>query len=369
MEWVKSRAAQNSLTASLPRAILTFVAIRGAVLLVLVAISELKNRSAYSVLVRWDSQWYSRIADHGYGHIVATSDGRQLSDYAFFPLYPATERIFHFVTQISTVNCGLFISAIASIFAAAGIYRSVHLVSGEQTAFITTMLWALVPIGIVESMAYTESLFTALAAWAIFYILKKNWVAAAALAVGAGLTRPIGIAVVAAVVVCALYEQKRPYLAIAIAPIGLVGYLSLVGYQQKNLLGYFDVATGWQNGFDGGANFLQWIWKLLTSGSAFSAILILFGIGTLILLLRSSIKDRQPLALLVYSSSILLLSFTTASYFGSKPRYLLPAFGLLIPIAARTAKLKLGTQIVIFSLSLICSAVYGAFWLLGAGPP
>ncbi len=365
----KSRVARNSLTASLLQALLVFVAVRAAILLVLFAVSNLKNRSAYSVLVRWDSQWYSRIADHGYGHIVVASDGRKLSDYAFFPLFPAIERLLHFFTRLSAVNSGLVISAVASIIAAAGIYRTVELTFGERVAFITTMLWALVPVGIVQSMAYSESLFTALAAWALFHILKKNWIPAAILAVGAGLTRPIGIAVVAAVVICAIYEKERPYLAIAIAPMGLVGYLGLVGYQQKSLFGYFDVATGWKNGFDGGLNFLQWIWKLLTSDSLLAGLSILVGLGFLILLLRSSIKDRQPLALLIYSSSILLMSLTTASYFGSKPRYLLPAFGLLIPLAVRIAKLQPRVLLLIFSLFFIASASYGALWLLGAGPP
>ena len=70
-------------------AVLLVVAVRLLGLVVLAAAAARDGRSAHARLVRWDSQWYAGIARSGYGHTVLHPDGRHLSDYAFFPLYPA----------------------------------------------------------------------------------------------------------------------------------------------------------------------------------------------------------------------------------------------------------------------------------------
>ena len=41
-----------------------------------------------------------------------------------------------------------------------------------------------------------------------------------------------------------------------------------------------------------------------------------------------------------YSATLVVLALTTSGYFGSKPRYLLPAFGLLLPLAVRLARVR-----------------------------
>ena len=64
-------------------------------------------------------------------------------------------------------------------------------------------LWAVLPHSLVLTMAYTEPLLTAFAAWALYALLRGRWGWAGGLAVLAGLTRPTGIAVAAAVVGCA----------------------------------------------------------------------------------------------------------------------------------------------------------------------
>lgn len=76
------------------------------------------------------------------------------------------------------------------------------------------LVWAVLPVGIVQSMAYSESLFTALAAWSLYAVLTGRWVTAGVLASLSGLTRPVGLAVVAAVWAAAvasfLRERKAP---------------------------------------------------------------------------------------------------------------------------------------------------------------
>jgi len=64
-----------------------------------------------------------------------------------------------------------------------------------------------------------------------------------------------------------------------------------------------------------------------------------------------------------------LVSFSTSDYFGSRPRYLLPVFPLLLWPSAGLARLRLPPLVVVLVLLALASGVYGAFWLLGPGPP
>jgi len=66
---------------------------------------------------------------------------------------------------------------------------------------------------------------------------------------------------------------------------------------------------------------------------------------------------------------VVVLAFVTSGYFGSKPRYLLTAFPLLLPIAGWLAVRRMAWQAGIMAVAAIVAAAYGAVWLLGSGPP
>lgn len=67
------------------------------------------------------------------------------------------------------------------------------------------------PTAFVQSMAYTETLFTALAAWALYAVLRGRWIVAGALCVLAGLTRPTAAALIAALAITAAVTLVREY--------------------------------------------------------------------------------------------------------------------------------------------------------------
>ena len=136
------------------------------------------SASAYHALTRWDAKWYARIAEDGYGHVGIAPDGRRLSDYAFFPLFPALERVVAGVTGLAAVDAGLVISAVSSVVAAAGIYRVGARLHDARTGMVLVCLWSSVPVAGVTSMAYTEALFTALAAWCLVAVLADRLVVA-----------------------------------------------------------------------------------------------------------------------------------------------------------------------------------------------
>ncbi|MEV0470586.1 mannosyltransferase family protein [Streptomyces prunicolor] len=390
----------NDLAAPLRRAtpaLLGYAAVRALGLVVLAVWSAARGKSAHTLLTaRWDALWYTRVADLGYGYEVRLPNGDVHSNLAFFPLLPWLERLIHAISPLSYADGGLAVSVLASLAAAWGIFAVVELVYGGRVAVCAVLLWAVLPVGIVQSMGYSESLFTALAAWSLYAVLTGRWVTAGTLALLAGLTRPVGLAVVAAVWVAGItsftgftpraeasfVRDRSPApapgariwpraLGMAIAPLGAAGYVLWVGHRTgKGPFGYLDVQAGWRNGFDGGAAFARFVGDKFTSfPSALAGAGLIVGVGLVLWLYVVGVRQGQPLPLLVYTGVVTALALCASSYFGSKPRLLMPAFPLLLPLALALARLRTSRSAWVVGGVAAASAVYGAFWLNGSGPP
>ncbi|GAB2885811.1 hypothetical protein GCM10027074_62900 [Streptomyces deserti] len=163
----------------------------------------------------------------------------------------------------------------------------------------------------------------------------------------------------------------RRALGMLLAPLGTVGYVLWVGHRTgKGPLGYLDVQAGWRNGFDGGYAFARFVAEKFTSfPSALAGAGLIAGVGLVVWLYVVCVRQRQPLPLLVYAGVVTALALCASSYFGSKPRLLLPAFPLLLPLALALARLRAPRSALVAGSVAVASAVYGAFWLNGSGPP
>ncbi|MFJ5556415.1 mannosyltransferase family protein [Streptomyces sp. NPDC093250] len=410
-------------------ALLGYAAVRALGLVVLFLWSEARGKSAYTLLTaRWDALWYTRVAELGYGYEVRLPGGDVHSNLAFFPLLPWLERLVAAVSPLSYADGGFLVAVLASLAAAGGVFAVADHVYGRRAGVYAVLLWAVLPVGIVQSMAYSESLFTALAAWSLYAVLTGRWVTAGLLACLAGLTRPVGLAVVAAVwaaaVVSFLRERAgsgrgdtsfvrsgsavapdgaragesagpssaaprirtsdgaprtpgalgvrpRRILGMLLAPLGAAGYVLWVGHRTgQGPLGYLDVQAGWRNGFDGGYAFARFVAAKFTSyPSALAGLGLVLGVCLVVWLYAVGVRQRQPLPLLVYSGVVTALALCASSYFGSKPRLLLPAFPLLLPLARALARQRAPRPALVVGAVAVASAVYGAFWLNGSGPP
>ena len=320
-------------------------------------------------LTAWDSGWYAGIARNGYGHVTRPPDGRSLSDYAFFPALPLLERLLPF----APAHAGLVVSWVSTAVAGLGIHAVVDDWRGRRAAGLTVLLWAVLPVSVVLSMAYTEALFTASAAWALWCCLRGRWWTASALAVLAGLTRPTGAAVVLAVMVAAALACRRGDRsaagAVLTAPLGLLGYLGYVGVRTGDPFGYFTVTRDWGNGIDLGRALVAWTWDRLATPPHLAGILILLGVLALAALVVALARLRAPLPVLVFTFAMLALTLVTSGYFGSRPRYLLPAFPILVPLALWLDAHGPWPRRCLLSAAAIGSFAYGAWWLTGTGPP
>ncbi|MHA5051633.1 glycosyltransferase family 39 protein [Streptomyces sp. SD15] len=367
-------------------ALLGYVGVRALGLIVLALWSAANDKRAHQLLTaRWDSLWYTRVAEFGYGWEVRLPNGDVHSNLAFFPLLPWLERLVSALTPLSYADAGLLVSTLASLAAAWGIFAVADQVYGPRVGVCAVLVWAVLPVGVVQSMAYSESLFTALAAWSLYAVLTGRWVTAGVLASLAGLTRPVGAAVVAAVWVTAIAsfvrERSAPpadrapvwrrALGMLLAPLGAVGYVLWVGHRTgEGMLGYLDVQGQWGNGFDGGYAFARFVGAKFTSfPSALAGMGLIVGVALVIWLYVTCVRQAQPLPLLVYAGIVTALALCASGYFGSKPRLLLPAFPLLLPLALALARLRTSRSALILGGVAAASAVYGAFWLNGSGPP
>ncbi|MFF7075999.1 hypothetical protein [Streptomyces lavendulae] len=351
-----------------------FAAVRGAGVLVVAAGSWWAGRDPVRVLgASWDSVWYLGIAAHGYGRTQMWASGSVQSDYAFFPLYPALVRL-----AGGTALAGLAVSWTAAAVAAVGVYRvGERLLGTPRGGVLLVGLWAALPHSVVLTLGYTEALLAALAAWALDCLLRGRWAGAAALAVLAGLTRPTGIAVAAAVTAAAVRElavrnRRAPavWAAGLLAPAGWAAYVLAVGVRRHDPFGYFTVQRQWGSRFDFGAGALGSVEKVLTGGHTPLAttvtVAVLAAAG---LLAGALLLERAPLPLLAYTGTLLLITFGGAGFFESKPRFLLPAFPLLLPLAAVMARARPRTAVAVTACLAGLSYGYGVYLLLVARIP
>lgn len=385
-----SRAAV-ALRAAAP-ALAVYAAARALGLLVFRAAASAAGKDPLGPLSgRWDSVWYQRIAENGYGFTVTLPDGSVHADLAFFPLLPALERGLSEVTPLTLGGAGLLVAWTAGLVAAWGIFAVGAHLYGRRTGVVLAALWGVYPTAFVQSMAYTETLFTALAAWALYAVLKGRWIVAGALTVLAGLTRPTAAALIAALAITAAVTLVREYRAgdsggdgggdgigpvlrrnarmiagVALAPLGWLAYVVFVAVREGSPFAYFDVQAQWGNNIDGGRALAAFIVGLPWP----AALGLCAALGLLGWLVVLCVRQRQPLPVLVYALTIVVISLIGAGYFGSRPRLMMPAFPLLLPPAVALLRLRATGRTAAALAVLACaSAGYGAWTLLGAGPP
>ncbi|MFD9502051.1 hypothetical protein [Streptomyces sp. NPDC060035] len=364
-------------------ALAAYAGVRVIGLVVLWASASLAGKDALKLLGgRWDSVWYQRIAEHGYRYTVTLPDGSIHSDLAFFPLLPALERALAEVTPLTVRGAGITVAWAAGLLAAWGIFAVGARLHGRRTGVVLAALWGVYPTAFVQSMAYTETLFTALAAWALYAVLRDRWIVAGGLCVLAGLTRPSAAALVAALAVAALAVLVREYRAgaregllrrharmlagVCLAPLGWLAYVVFVAVREGSPFAYFEVQAAWGNSIDGGRALASFIVGLPLP----AALGLCVALGLLAWLVALCVRQRQPLPVLVYGIAVVVISLIGSGYFGSRPRLMMPAFPLLLPPAVALLRLRTTARTAaVVGVLALASAAYGAWTLLGSGPP
>lgn len=174
-------------------------------------------------LLAWDGTWYRLIAEHGYtsAHDQATR---------FFPLWPLIGRFGGWIAGSPEMTL-IVMSNLLALAAGALLHHLVIAETGNRdTARLAVRLFAISPPAFVLVLAYSESLFLALALAMIVALRSRRWWTAAVFGYLAGLTRPVAslLAISAAV---ALWQsgQRRNFknlISVAAAPLGTLTFLA-----------------------------------------------------------------------------------------------------------------------------------------------
>ncbi|WUO60315.1 hypothetical protein OG960_30655 [Streptomyces sp. NBC_00280] len=353
-------------------ALVTYTAVRVTGLLLLALWAHRRHHGVWPILAtQWDADWYLGIADHGYPH--TPGNAHDSGSLAFFPLYPALVKALAFLTPGTRATTGLGLAVVASLVAAWGVFAVGEHLYDRRTGIVLATLWAAFPVGAVQWMGYTESLFTALAAWSLYAVLTGRWLWAASLAVLAGLTRPTGVAVAAAVSLTALLTllrrrspAPRVLTAALLAPLGWLGYVGWVGLRLGRWDGYLAVQRLWRQDMDGGALTLRRMRELLLYDSTPELFLVmvtavLLGAACLFAL---SVWDRQPLPLLIFTGVLLAIVLGSGGVYYPRARFLVPAFPLLLPLAVHLARASRRFRACAITAAVALSAYCGAYMLL-----
>ena len=351
---------------TLAPALAGYLAVRAIGLVVLAAWTAHRGQHLSTELAhRSDAVWYLNLIRHGY------DSGRGQSNMAFFPLYPGLVRVLHLAVPVGVGVTATAVAWLSAVAAAAALYKIGAHLRDPRTGVLLAVLWGVLPHAVVESMAYTEALFTALAAWSLYALLRRRWVTAGVLCLLAGLTRPTAVALIAVVTLTsaiAILRRTggwRPWTALVLAPAGWIGYLAWVAHRTGRGDGWFHIqSAGWHMSWDNGAYTASVLRGMLDRASALDyylvAAVLLISIGLLVLMML----DRVPWQLTVYSGLVLLSSVGAEGYFNAKARFLIPAIGLLIPIAVSLAKTTTAKAVTVVATLTAISAWCGGYLLL-----
>ena len=327
--------------------IVAYCVVRAIGLIVLAAMAS-RPGDLTSLLTKWDGSFYLQVARHGYDTALTyRPDGSLVNtDIVFFPLYPFLTAVLGLAVGVTAA--ALLLSLVSGIVAAVAMCGIGEHLYDKRTGVILAALWAALPTAVVESMAYPESLYTALAALTLLFLLKRRWIAAGVAAFFAGLTHPTGLAAALTIGVCLIATLLRrehgwkPWAATAMGVVGTVAYLAWVAVALGRWDGFsYMEERGW-----GSSPSIVGVWHQITHtlthslplGYQVPVFVLGFSLLFAILLTLSKVRrEGQPVVAFAWLSIALAL-FIGPTYFHAEARFLMPDFPLLLPPAAFLAR-------------------------------
>jgi hypothetical protein len=330
-------------------------------------------------LVRWmrssDGGHYTAIAAHGYTYPAGQL--AHASVFSWFPAYPAVIDSIAWLPGVTIVGAGLVVTAVAGLAAAWGLTAlGLKLTGDPRISLLMVAIWAVAPSSTVLSMMYAEALFCALAIWALVALVSRRWLTAGLLSLAAGTVRSTALAVILTICAAALIaviqavrarqpftQWWRPLAAVLIAPLGLLGYLGYVALATHRLDGWFWVEKHTCHMiFDWGTSTLRVARGTLLDAPAVDDVLVVGALSAAVLLMLWSLTERIPVYLHVYTIVVVILTLTTsANWISSKPRFLLPAVLLALPVARLLAPLRTSVLVPLIGVLAVATTWFGLY--------
>jgi Mannosyltransferase (PIG-V) len=228
-------------TSSLRSVWTTWLATRILTIGAIAAASAAAGESLSKTWQRWDAGWFLDIAAHGYEPLERGAP-------AFYPLYPLLLRGGSEVVGGHPVLAGVLLSLPLTLCAFVLLHAHARRFVGEEEARRAVAYVALFPTAFFLSALYSESLFLVFAVAAFLAAERRRFLLAAALAGCAMLTRPLGVAVLAGLVVFAALEPDRwtGLRRLWAAPAVFALYPILLAAQGKGAFAFVSAESEWR---------------------------------------------------------------------------------------------------------------------------
>ena len=287
---------------------------------------------------RSDALWYLHLARDGYQPAGGST--------AFMPLYPACIRALSMV-GVPPLQAALLLSNLAFLVALAGLYRLAERDFGPGTARRSLWYQALFPASFFLLAPYTESLYLALAVWALLMAREGRWTVAGALGGLLATTRTVGILVLLPLALEFWLARRRDpglarwrCLALLLVPLGLGAVMLVQWGATGDPLAFAHAQEGWQRQF-------LWPWSTFLGGLAqavqFAGAehggIYLFEAGAaLYALVLGLATARMPASYGLFTWTVLLVPLASpyaGNLFMSLPRFVAVIFPLHVALAAR----------------------------------
>ncbi len=322
-------------------------------------------------LARYDSGWYLKIAEGGYGPAPAPGVA---SEHVFFPLYPVLTAAIARTLRVDPFAAGLALSLAATLAAAVLFVREGRRRLGEHGSRHALFFLLLFPTSFFLLSMYAESLFLLLALLAFDAVHREKIGLAAAFSFLAGLTRLPALALAVPLALAWLDRPSaagRPRSRTDWLGAGLVGLAPAAAvclwiFGVGSLLGepglYFRVQQSWNRGASPLAGLAQWSAALpsrLARGDARTHPVFLIDYANALLFLALAIyqaRRRRWVDATWTAGAILLPAATGIS--ASVPRYLAvvyPAFYALAEIFRQRPRARAAWWII--SAALLCASI------------
>ncbi len=156
--------------------------------------------NAIDATERQDAVWYLRLADEGW----STGD----ASAAFFPLYPLTVRTVAWILPGDDLLAALLVSNVAFLGALLALFAMTAEAFGDRAARRAIVVAAIFPTAFFFLAPYTESLFLLLSILAFREARHDRWGRVAVFGGLAALTRSVGILLIPALLVEALWVGR-----------------------------------------------------------------------------------------------------------------------------------------------------------------
>ena len=148
-----------------------------------------------------------------------------------------------------------------------------------------------------------------------------------------------------------------------LAPLGLLGFLGYVALATHRIDGWFWVEKHVMHmDFDWGTSTLRVAKGTLLGAPSVNEVLVVGALCAAVLLMLWSLTERIPVYLHVYTIVVVFLALTTsANWISSKPRFLLPAVLLTLPLARLLAPLRASVLVPLIGILAVATTWFGLY--------